>query len=47
MKKKSASMILQSYLLLIAAIVVAIVFGLVENAFFKPTNLVEDRKSVV
>lgn len=41
MKKKSASMILQSYLLLIAAIVVAIVFGLVENAFFKPTNLVE------
>lgn len=41
MKKKSVSMILQSYLLLIAAIVVGIVFGAVENSFFKPTNLVE------
>lgn len=41
MKKKSVSRILQSYLLLIAAFVVGIVFGLVENSFFKPTNLVE------
>ena len=41
MKKKSVSRILQSYLLLIAAFVVGIVFGLVENSFFRPTNLVE------
>ena len=41
MKKKSVSRILQSYLLLIAAFVVGIVFGLVEKSFFKPTNLVE------
>lgn len=42
MKKKTSVMsIVRSYLLLIAAVVVALVFGAVENSFFKPSNLVE------
>lgn len=41
MKKSSISGILQKYLLLIAVFVVAIIFGMVENSFFKPSNLVE------
>ncbi|MEG0145405.1 MAG: ABC transporter permease, partial [Clostridia bacterium] len=41
MKNKSVSMVLQNYLLLITAAVVAVIFGLLENSFFKPTNLVE------
>lgn len=41
MKKSSLSTTIRKYLLLIAAVVVALVFGLIENSFFKPTNLVE------
>lgn len=41
MRKRSFASVLQSYLLLIAAVVVAVIFGLAENSFFKPTNLVE------